>query len=191
MVLVGMMGAGKSSVGRRLADRMGRPFLDTDAMVEASEHASVAEIFASRGEPAFRALERQAVRAALEGPEAAVISLGGGAVLHDDTRRDLGGGGPLVVWLRAESGTLAGRILRDDAPRARPLLDGAEGPEQGAVVLEDLRERREPLYRSLAQLVLDVDDLGVDGVVARVLQGLGGPRQPEQQAQPGRPGRPV
>lgn len=190
VVLVGMMGAGKSSVGRELADRLHRPFFDTDALVEAAERASVEEIFASRGEPAFRLLERKAVRTALGHGESAVISMGGGAVLDEATRADLAGAG-LVVWLRATPETLARRVLGQNRPGARPLLDGAGSPEQGAVVLGRVGHQRESLYRSVASEVLDVDSLDVDGVVALVMERLAQPAQPTQPTQPAQPAQPA
>src|SRR3954452_23992682 len=82
LVLIGMMGVGKSSVGRRVALRLGRQFIDTDKLVEEEAGASVAEIFAADGEPVFRALENAAVRRALESAPWAVIAFGGGAVLE-------------------------------------------------------------------------------------------------------------
>src|SRR5918992_4471934 len=100
LVLIGMMGVGKSSVGRRLALRLGRQLLDTDKMVEDEAGSTVAEIFAAEGEAAFRALEAAAVRKALETQPYAVIAFGGGAVL-DPITRGLARQLALVVWLQA------------------------------------------------------------------------------------------
>ena len=113
LVLMGMMGVGKSSVGRRVALRLGRQFVDTDKLVEEEAGCTVAEIFASEGEPAFRALENAAVRRALESDPFAVIAFGGGAVLepanvglaHD--RVGIVGNGMYVLTLTM----LLGRIL--------------------------------------------------------------------------------
>src|SRR5438552_4016152 len=95
-----MMGAGKTTVGERCAARLGRRFVDTDALVEARTGRTVGEIFAAEGEPAFRAYERAAVAEACATPEPLVIACGGGVVLDPDNRRILRARS-LVVWLRA------------------------------------------------------------------------------------------
>jgi len=100
LVLVGLMGAGKTTVGQMCAARLGRAFVDTDDLVETLAHASVSEIFASDGEARFRELEQQAVAEACASPEPLVIACGGGAVLAPANRRLLRAAGT-VVWLRA------------------------------------------------------------------------------------------
>ena len=154
LVLIGMMGVGKSSVGRRVALRLGRQFLDTDRLVEDEAGCTVAEIFAGEGEPAFRALENAAVRRALESDPYAVIAFGGGAVLEPINRglaRELA----LVVWLQAPARELARRVsasMRRSGGTARPLLSQGRSPEQ---VLEDLARQREEAYRAAAHVLVD------------------------------------
>ena len=154
LVLIGMMGVGKSSVGRRVALRLGRQFLDTDRLVEQEAGCTVAEIFATEGEAAFRALENAAVRRALESDPYAVIAFGGGAVLEPANRglaRELA----LVVWLQAPAGELARRVsasMRRSGGTARPLLNQGRTPEQ---VLEDLAGQREDAYRAAAHVLVD------------------------------------
>src|SRR5207247_5937643 len=103
---------------RRCAMALGRPFVDTDELVEASAGATVDEIFARDGEPAFRALERDAIADVAASPAALVIACGGGAVLDGENRRRLRAAG-CVVWLRAAPGELAGRVGEGSG---RPLL---------------------------------------------------------------------
>ncbi|HEX2738768.1 MAG TPA: shikimate kinase, partial [Acidimicrobiia bacterium] len=106
LVLVGLMGAGKTTIGERCAQRLGRTFLDTDAMIEAMTGTLVTELFAGVGETGFRDFERDAVVNACSAPKPAVISCGGGAVLDPENRRRIRGAG-FVVWLDAPSAVLA------------------------------------------------------------------------------------
>ena len=154
LVLIGMMGVGKSSVGRRVALRLGRQFLDTDQLVEEEAGRTVAEIFAAEGEPAFRVLESAAVRRALESEPHAVIAFGGGAVL-EPTNRGLARELALVVWLQAPARELARRVsasLRRSGGTARPLLAQGRSPEQ---VLDDIARQREDAYRAAAHVLVD------------------------------------
>jgi shikimate kinase len=154
LVLIGMMGVGKSSVGRRVALRLGRQFLDTDKLVEEDAGRTVAEIFAADGEEAFRALENVAVRRALESDPFAVIAFGGGAVLEPANRglaRELA----LVVWLQAPARELVRRVsgsMRRSGGAARPLLNHGRPPE---VVLDELARQREEAYRAAAHVLVD------------------------------------
>jgi shikimate kinase len=154
LVLIGMMGVGKSSVGRRVALRLGRRFLDTDKLVEEEAGCSVAEIFAAEGEAAFRTLENAAVRRALETEPYAVIAFGGGAVLEPANRglaRELA----LVVWLQAPARELVRRVsgsMRRSGGTARPLLNQGRPPE---VVLDELARQREKAYRAAAHVIID------------------------------------
>jgi shikimate kinase len=154
LVLIGMMGVGKSSVGRRVALRLGRQFIDTDKLVEEDAGCTVADIFAADGEPAFRALENAAVRTALGSDPWAVIAFGGGAVL-EPTNRGLARETALVVWLQAPARELARRVsasLRRSGGTARPLLTAGRSPEQ---VLDDLARDREEAYRAAAHVLVD------------------------------------
>ncbi len=160
LVLVGMMGSGKSTVGKRCAQRLQRPLVDTDEIIEALAGASVAEVFARDGEPAFRALERTAVGDACAAPTPSVIAVGGGAVLDADNRQCMRAAG-LVVWLQATPEQLAVRV--GDA-RTRPLLHG-----DAAGTLNRLDSLRRPAYEAAAHEVVDTDGLSVNAVVDAVL----------------------
>src|SRR5215813_1761679 len=137
VVLVGMMGAGKSSIGRRLATRLGIPFVDADTEIESAAGMTITEIFESKGEPYFRAGEARVIARLLEnGPQ--VLATGGGAFMSVDTRalvRDRG----VSVWLKAEPELLLRRIKRRND---RPLLK----TEDPAARLKQLIEERYPIY---------------------------------------------
>lgn len=167
LLLVGMMGAGKSTVARALAEQLGWPLLDTDRAVEQRQGRTVAQIFAEDGEAIFRSEESAALAAVarLEGP--IVVSVGGGAVISASNRAALNGAGT-VVWLRASSETLAARV---GSGRGRPLLAGAKGG--AAQALRRLLEERRPFYEEVADVVVDVDGLAAPEVARRVIQGLG------------------
>lgn len=168
LLLVGMMGVGKTTVGRRCASRLGWRHLDSDAQVMADTGQTVPEIFAQRGETAFRAEESRVLAEALSSPDDVVVSVAGGAVLSADNRSLLRRSG-VVVWLRADPATLARRVGKGEG---RPLLD--DDPAAALVALEEVRR---PLYREVATAVIDVDVLTPDQVVERVLAvpGLPGP----------------
>jgi shikimate kinase/3-dehydroquinate synthase len=162
--LVGMMGAGKSTVGPRLAERLGRPFVDTDEVVRKRAGKEIAEIFEVDGEAAFRALEAEVVAAA--GAEGAVVALGGGAVAQPGAAARLAESGTLV-YLRARPETLLARI---GDPASRPLLAGLE-PAACLARLEALLREREPAYAS-AVLIVDVDDQDAEATAAWIAQAL-------------------
>ena len=160
ILLIGMMGAGKTTVGTTLAHELGWRYLDSDQEVQEATGRTVPELFAERGEAAFRAAEAAALQLALSGPEPTVVSVAGGAVLDPDNRKLIARSG-LVVWLRARPETLAERV-GDGA--GRPLL----GDDPAAALVELDRVRR-PLYAELADVVVDVDDLTPVAVAAQVL----------------------
>ncbi len=163
VVLAGFMGTGKTEVGRRLARALGRPFVDTDALVESAAGRSVAAIFADEGEPAFRARERDAVAQACALP-AAVIAVGGGALLDPENRRILAAAGP-VVCLRASPREILRRVGR---AHDRPLLSGGTLSDAERLArVEALLAAREAAYASATHSV-DTDGLDPDAVVARV-----------------------
>ncbi len=157
LVLVGAMGAGKTTVGRRVADAWGVGFRDTDHDIEAAEGRAVSDIFVDSGEARFRELERDAVLAALAEHEG-VLALGGGAVLDVRTRAALVG--HRVVFLRVGLSDAAKRV---GLGVSRPLL---LGNVRGRI--KQLIDERTPVYESVAAHVVDTDGLDVDEVVARV-----------------------
>lgn len=162
LVLVGLMGVGKSTVARVLGERLGRRVVDTDAVIEATTGRTVREIFAEDGEPAFRALETQVVLDALAEPEPCVIAAAGGVVLSDVNRAALADGRARVVWLVADTALLADRVR---AGVHRPALD-----DDPAGTLRRMHETREPLYREVADVVVSVDGRSVGDVVDAVLR---------------------
>jgi len=154
-----MMGAGKTTVGQALALRRGWDFVDSDAQIEAGTGRTVAEIWASDGEPAFRRIESDVLRAALSHERPAVVAAAGGVVLDAANRAALARSGP-VVWLRARSETLAGRV---GSGTHRPLLD-----DDPTGVLARLVVDRADLYAEVADLTVDIDDLAPDEIIDRV-----------------------
>lgn len=158
IVLVGPPGAGKTTVGELVADRLGLPFGDTDEEIVARAGKPVAEIFVDDGEEAFRALERQAVADGLAGFDG-VLVLGAGAILAAETRARLAG--HPVVFLHAGVPTSARRIGLN---RDRPLLLGNPRAQ-----LRELLARRLPLYREVAAVTVDTDEVTVEEVVDAVV----------------------
>lgn len=164
VVLVGMMGAGKSSIGRRLAVRLAVPFVDADAEIEKSANMSIAEIFSSHGEPYFRAGEARVIARLLEGgPQ--VLATGGGSFMNADTRAAIRVKG-VSVWLRATLDVLNRRIKRRGD---RPLLKTADPAE----TLRQLVEDRYPVYAE-ADLAVESRDVPHDTIVEEIIAGLRG-----------------
>ena len=153
------MGAGKTSVGRRLAEWRGWEFLDSDRQIETMTGRTVAEIWRADGEAAFRGLEAEVLADALASTTPRVIAAAGGTVVDERNRRLMRLHRP-VVWLRARSETLARRVT---SGAHRPLLD-----DDPAAVLARLDAARRPLYEEVADVVVDVDDLTKEQVVACV-----------------------
>src|SRR6266581_9648150 len=167
IVLVGMMGAGKSSIGRRLAQRLDIPFVDADSEIEIAAGMSIEDIFATRGEPEFRAGEARVIARLLEGGTQ-VIATGGGAFMNADTRATITAKG-ISVWLKADFDVLMRRIKRRND---RPLLQ-IDDPE---AKLRELIDLRYPTY-ALADLIVQSRDVVhekiVDEMVAVLAKHLG------------------
>ncbi|HEX3393260.1 MAG TPA: bifunctional shikimate kinase/3-dehydroquinate synthase [Acidimicrobiales bacterium] len=159
IVLVGMMGAGKTTVGQTLAGRRGWDFLDSDAQIEARTGRTVNEIWTADGEPAFRRIESDVLATALAHERPVVVAAAGGVVLDPVNRAALGRHGP-VVWLRARSQTLAARV---GSGNHRPLLD-----DDPAGVLSRLVVDRADLYAEVADVIVDIDGLAPDEIADRV-----------------------
>jgi shikimate kinase len=164
LVLVGLMGAGKTAVGRRCAQLLGRDFVDTDDVVVQLAGMPVPEFFSAHGEPAFRALEAQAVADVCASPAPLVIGCGGGTVVDPDNRRRVGSAG-FVVWLRAPVTVLSERVGEG---ADRPLL---AGDPRGS--LTRLLALREPAYEAVADAVVDTEGRTVDDVATAVLDAFG------------------
>jgi shikimate kinase len=161
IVLVGMMGAGKSSVGRRLAARLGIRFVDADAEIESAAGMTIAEIFAKHGEPDFRAGEKRVIARLLDnGPQ--VLATGGGSIMDQNTR-DLIHIKGISVWLKADLDVLVKRTRRRND---RPLAEK----------IQDLLPLREPVY-ALSDIVVqsrdEPHDIIVDEIIAKLAKPLG------------------
>lgn len=162
IALVGLMGVGKSTVGRRLAKRLSLDFADGDAEIESAAGMAVSEIFSTMGEAEFRAGEARVIRRLLEGPRI-VLATGGGAILRDETRALLKEKA-VTVWMRADLDVVAQRVQRRDT---RPLLRGRDPLE----ALTGLAEARYPLYAQ-ADVTVDVGGGAHAEAVEAILKAL-------------------
>jgi shikimate kinase len=161
LVLVGLMGAGKSTVGARCAERLDRPFVDTDDQIVLRAAMPFEEIWRTGGEARFRELEREVVADVCASPDPLVIASGGGAIVDADNRRRFRDAG-VVVWLRAPTDVLVARV-GDGA--TRPLLAG--DPE---AALARLGAARQDAYSTSADAVVDTDGREIDEVADAVLE---------------------
>jgi shikimate kinase/3-dehydroquinate synthase len=162
IVLVGLMGAGKTSVGRRLAEKLAIPFVDADHEIEAAAGKSIKEIFADHGEPYFREGERRVIQR-LIGNGAQVLATGGGAYMNDETRQRIQESG-ISVWLRAALPILMKRVMKR---QDRPLLQN-ENPE---AVMRGLIDARYPVY-ALADVTVESRDVQHGQMVNDVIRAL-------------------
>lgn len=166
LVLVGARGSGKTTVGRLLAQRMGRPFVDLDEQIEQSAGRSVREIFEAHGEPAFRELEAQALRNALSAA-GQVVAAGGGIVLREANRKELRE--HFCVWLKAEPAVLERRLRHDPATcKRRPALTSLPPEDEMRQVLA----QRLPLYAEVCHLAVDTTDRPPDQVAEIIVAAL-------------------
>ena len=162
LVLVGLMGAGKSSVGRKLARRLGLAFADADEEIEKAAGQSISDMFERFGEAHFRDGERRVIARLVEGPPK-VVSTGGGAFINGETRA-LVLERCIAIWLDADIGVLAKRVARRDN---RPLLKGKDAQ----AVLTELAEKRNPFYAE-AQVRIRSDEAPHEDTVERILAAL-------------------
>ena len=162
VILTGFMATGKTEVGRRLARALGRPFVDTDGLVEAVAGRPIREIFALEGETRFRELEREAVIQACAVPDA-VVATGGGTLLDAENRRRLAAAGP-IVCLSADPEIILRRVGEGSD---RPLLANGQGRPGGLARIRALLAERAQAY-ALATHAVDTSTLTVDEVVERV-----------------------
>lgn len=162
IVLVGMMGAGKSAIGRLLADRLHLPFIDADTAIEEAAGMTIPEIFEKHGEESFRDGERRVIARLLEGPPC-ILATGGGAFMNEETRETISELA-VSVWLKADFDVLWDRVSRKNT---RPLLRTQD--PQGT--LRDLIEKRYPVY-ALADITVESGDATKDQMVDRVLSAL-------------------
>ncbi len=164
IVLVGFMGAGKTTVGRLLAAKLGLPFTDSDQAIEDRAGRPIPQIFADDGEPAFRALEHEVIAGLLAGPDT-VLALGGGAAEHPATRALLAS--VPVVYLRVGYAEAMKRVGGD---RGRPML---ARPDVAKVY-----DRRQAVYAGVATLALDTDGRAPDDIALAILQRYPHPTRP-------------
>ena len=162
LVLVGLMGTGKTTVGKRCAKLLDRDFVDTDELVVAAAGVPFADLWAMEGEPGFRTRERVAIADAAASPTPLVIASGGGAVLDPDNRRVLRSNG-FVVWLEASPAVLVSRLAGDDS---RPLLAGGDR----STTLTRLGGLRAPAYEAAAHVTIPTDARSIDEVAAAVIE---------------------
>lgn len=164
VILCGMMGCGKSTVGESLAERLGRAYCDTDALI-VERHGRIADIFEKHGEAYFRHLETETVRELVQRDDL-VIATGGGLVLKQENVTLLKGSGK-VVFLRAKVETLV-KLLQAD--RERPLLQNANSLRER---LENLLKDRAPIYEEAADFIVDVDEKTPEEIAGEIIKWIG------------------
>ncbi len=163
IILIGFRGSGKSTVGRRLASRMERRFVDTDDLIE-SEKGQIRNIVDSHGWDYFRALEKKIIEKVSK-EDNLVIALGGGAVLDTDNVKALRKNG-FIIWLKADKQTLLKRINQDPGTNSRrPTLTGKGTSEE----LKEVMSLREPIYERVSEIQIDTSTLDTEGVVESIL----------------------
>lgn len=160
VILIGYMGCGKSTIGKRLSYALRKPFLDTDKIIERKENMSISELFEKKGEAYFRDMETACVKELLEENGEYVIAVGGGLVLREENRKLLNELGK-VVYLRATPETIYERLKKDDT---RPLLKG-EDPKGK---IQKMMSERAPIYEAAAQIWIDVDNKNFEDIIKEI-----------------------
>jgi shikimate kinase len=168
LVLIGPMGAGKTTIGREVARRLGVPFADLDELIVEAAGRSIPEIFAAQGEQAFRNLEAQVLALALEA-HAGVLALGGGAVVAEGSRA-LVAAQPAVL-LEIDEETARSRV---GTGRSRPMLGGEDPLGRWRTITAE----RMPLYREAARWIIDATDGGIESIARRIIDTLEGAEAP-------------
>ena len=163
IALVGLMGAGKSAIGRRLAARLGLPFFDSDVEIESEVGMSISEIFKKKGEAAFRSKELKVIKSLLSGP-VHILATGGGSFIQPETRKELASRAR-TVWLKADLDVLVERVLHRSN---RPLLKTGSPQD----VLAQLIKERYPIYE-LADITIKSDSGPHEALVDKILNELG------------------
>jgi shikimate kinase len=161
LVLIGAPGAGKSTVGKALSEKLNREFLDTDALIQDSTGKTITDIFVVDGEEAFRAIELEVLADVLKS-ENTVISLGGGAPISEQAQTLISDSQSLVIFLDVSLATAAPRVGFN---RDRPLLLGNPRAQWQA-----LSDKRRPVYERLADVVIKVDEMDVDAIVTAIVK---------------------
>ena len=165
IVLVGLMGSGKSTVGKRIAQQLGYEFADSDDLVASTAGKSVRDIFSEDGEAVFRKIESDAIRSVLaDGKSPIVFATGGGAVISSENRKIISDHALHVVWLDASVDDL---VVRTKSGAARPLLDG-----DASKTLQSLSDQRSAWYEEVATLRIDTRGKSVTKVCSAVLEAI-------------------
>lgn len=168
ITLIGYRGTGKSTVGRALGERLGWTAIDADEQIEMAAGRTIQEIFTQRGEAGFRLLERETMAELLSSTANLVVAAGGGAVLNEQTRREMQQAG-LVIWLTASVETILSRLDADaTTSERRPNLTAGGGRAE----VEQLLAQREPLYRETANCSVDTEHSTLEEIVEVILDRL-------------------
>ncbi|MGN1317629.1 MAG: shikimate kinase [Lachnospirales bacterium] len=161
IVLIGFMGCGKTSVGRKLSIRLKREFIDTDDFIVKREGMSINEIFNTKGEDYFRNLEMELCKRYSQ-PKGKIIATGGGIIKNDKNVENLKNGGK-IIYLKSTPEQIAINLKYDDS---RPLLQGGNKEEKIAAMMEE----RRPLYEKCADFTIDVTDIDIDKTIDEIIR---------------------
>ncbi len=164
VILIGFMGCGKSSIGRKLSYKLQKTLIDTDRLIEKEQDLTISEIFETRGEESFRDLETECLRSLLKNGGNQIISTGGGLPMREENRKLLKQLG-CVVFLRATTETIYERLCNDTT---RPLLQGADPQQKIAVLLK----KRAVIYNHAADIVIDTDGKDFDQIISELQEAL-------------------